>query len=115
MTDSLYAAANDISRFVVPTEAKIDEALASAATLMTTMLTARADTGVGARLGHVAVAQVAQAQTAMVEARQAMIRAHRELVKAGDELGLRTVAGGDVHEDCPDYGTRGNLKLAVVG
>jgi hypothetical protein len=115
MKDELRSAANDISALVLPTEAKIDEALASAASLMTTMLTARANTGVGAGLGHIAVAQVAQAQAAMVEARQAMIRAHRELAKVGGQVGFETIAGGDLYEDCPDTRGQAERRLTVVG
>ena len=107
------SAAHDIRAQLLPTEDKIDEAIAHSAQLIAAMMKARADTGVSAAIGHTAIAQVSAAQVQMIEARRAMIRAHKALVEVGGEIGVLETGYGDIHE-CPEV-TEPKGQLRVVG
>jgi hypothetical protein len=106
-------AAEEIRAQLLPTEDKIDEAIAHSAQLIAAMMKARADTGVGAAIGHTAIAQVSAAQVQMIEARRAMIRAHKALVEVGGDVGVLTVNYGDTSE-CPEV-TKPSGQLRAVG
>lgn len=115
MMHQKIAAAEEIRAHLLPTEDKIDEAIAYSAQLIATMIKARADTGVGAAIGHMAIAQVSAAQTQMVEARRALIRAHKALVETGSDVGVLTTGYGDTSE-CPEIEeTRTAGHLRAVG
>lgn len=107
------SAAHDIRAQLLPTENKIDEAIAHSAQLIAAMMKARADTGVGTAIGHTAIAQVSAAQVQMIEARRAMIRAHKALVEVGGDIGVLEVGFGDTSE-CPEV-TKPSGQLRVVG
>lgn len=108
-------AAEEIRARLLPTEDKIDEAIAHSAQLIATMMKARAETGVAAAVGHTAIAQVSAAQAQMIEARRAMIRAHKALVDVGGEIGVLTVGYGDSSQ-CPEVTEPiGSARLRVVG
>lgn len=113
MMHQKIAAAGEIRAALLPTEDKIDEAIAHSAQLIATMLKARADTGVSAAIGHLAIAQVSAAQAQMIEARRAMIRAHKALVDVGGDVGVLETGYGDVHE-CPEV-TKPAAQLRAVG
>jgi len=109
------AAAEAIRAQLLPTEDKIDEAIAHSAQLIAAMIKARTDTGAGAATGHTAIAQVSAAQTQMIEARRAMIRAHKALIEVGGDVGVLTVGYGDTSE-CPEIAElKGSAQLRVVG
>lgn len=113
MMHQKIAAAHEIRARLLPTEDKIDEAIAHSAELIATLMKARADTGVSAAVGHTAIAQVSAAQVQMIEARRAMIRAHKALVDVGGDAGVLEIGYGDTSE-CPEV-TKPTGQLRVVG
>jgi hypothetical protein len=101
MMHEKIVAAEEIRAQLLPTEDTIDQAIAHSAQLIATMIKARTDTGVGAAIGHTAIAQVSAAQVQMIEARRAMIRAHKALIDVGGDVGVLTVGYG-VSSECPE-------------
>lgn len=115
MMHQKIVAAEEIRARLLPTEDKIDEAIAYSAQLIAAMMKARAETGVAAAVGHTAIAQVSAAQAQMIEARRAMIRAHKALVDVGGDVGVLTVGYGDSSQ-CPEVTEpTGSARLRVVG
>lgn len=114
MMHGTFVAAEDIRAQLLPTEDKIDEAIAHSAELIAAMMKARASTGVAAAVGHTAIAQVSAAQTQMIEARRAMIRAHKALIEVGGDVGVLETSYGDVN-DCPEIRKPSSGHLRAIG
>ena len=81
---SLYAA-----------EDAIDVALARAAELNATLVTARSDAKVSALMGQEAFEVAASAFASLAKARCDIVEAHKRLSETKIQMGLRTVAIGD--------------------
>jgi hypothetical protein len=84
VVESLYAA-----------EDAIDAALARAAELNGTLVTARTDAQLSALVGHEAFEGAAAAFAALARARTDIVETHRRLSETKIQVGLRTVAIGD--------------------
>jgi hypothetical protein len=84
VVDSLHAA-----------EAAIDAALARAAELNSTLVTARVEANISAVVGQNAFEGAAAAFAALARARADIVDTHHRLSEARIKLGLRTVAVGD--------------------
>jgi hypothetical protein len=84
VVESLYAA-----------EDAIDEALARAAQLNSTLVTARTEAKLSALVGHDAFEVAASAFAALARARCDIVEAHRRLSEAKIQVGLRTISFGD--------------------
>lgn len=76
-------------------EDAIDLALARAAELNSTLVTARTEAGVSALVGQDAFEVAASSFAALARARADMVEAHKRLSEAKIQVGLRTVAIGD--------------------
>ena len=85
VVDSLYAA-----------EDAIDVALARAAELNSTLVTARNEAKVSALVGQDAFEVAASAFAALARARADMVETHKRLSETKVQIGLRTVAVGDL-------------------
>lgn len=111
MSIDIKRATDQLSRDVPITEARIDEALISVSSLMSSLLQARLDTGVPAVTGQVAIRQLAKAQMSLVDASSDVLRMHGELVKVGREY-----AGWDTHDNCPPAAAvlQSKVNLKVV-
>ncbi|HEX8194422.1 MAG TPA: hypothetical protein VF552_16150 [Allosphingosinicella sp.] len=84
VADSLYAA-----------EAAIDAALARAAELNTTLVTARIDAKLSAVVGQGAFEGAAAAFAALARARAEIVETHNRLDETRVRIGLRTLMTGD--------------------
>lgn len=84
VVESLYAA-----------EDAIDFALAKAAELNATLVTARSEAGFSALVGQDAFEGAAATFAALARARGEMVETHRRLSETKVQVGLRTVAIGD--------------------
>lgn len=86
-------AALRIGRDLNASEDGIDQLIATTGSLLSTMTTARVETGSPAATGHRAIARIASAQAKLVEARMDFIRAHEDL--------RRIAETADTPMDCP--------------
>ena len=85
VADSLFAA-----------ESAIDAALARAAELNSTLVTARTEANLSAVVGQDAFEGAAAAFAALARARADIVETHKRLSEAKIQVGLRTVAIGDL-------------------
>jgi hypothetical protein len=76
-------------------EDAIDLALARAAELSATLVTARSDAGLSAMVGQDAFEGAAAAFAALARARGDIVETHRLLTETKAQIGLRTMAIGD--------------------
>ena len=105
-------AAFEVATQVRSVEDTIDLALAEIAELQGRMMHARSLARVSVATGQEALQQLVVATQALVGARGSMAGCHAALVAAKGEVpGLRTVAFGDVEEDCPKTAS---IQLRVV-
>jgi hypothetical protein len=88
-------AAMKVAESLYGVENAIDQALARAAELNATMVTARADAGLSAMVGHDAFEGAVAAFAALARARGDIVETHRRLTETRNQIGLRTVAIGD--------------------
>ena len=106
-------AAHEVATQVRAVEETIDSALAEIAELQSRILRANAVAGVGVGTGHEALAQLVAATSALIGARGSMVGCHGALVSAKQKVpGLRTVAFGDVEEECPKPGAHLSIVAA---
>jgi hypothetical protein len=103
VVDSLYAA-----------EDAIDAALARAAELNSTLVTARNEAKVSALVGQDAFEVAASAFAALAKARADMVETHKRLSEAKIQVGLRTVAVGDLVPKPAEASTDRAPKLQIV-
>ena len=93
-------AAQDVASAFLDAEAAVDQAAERAAACTATMLKSRGDANLPVGTGMEALALVSEGTAALVRARQLFIKAHGMLATLPDDIGLRTLGYGDVHE-CP--------------
>ena len=108
MSDKMSVMAARLQRDVPNAEASIDEALIAVSALMTSVVTARRETGVPAKTGQATILRLAKAQMSLVEVGGDVLRIHGELADIGQER-----AGYDLHE-CPPASAAAGTKLAIV-
>ena len=95
-------AAFEVATQVRAVEDSIDSALAEIAELQARVMRVNAVAGVSFGTVHPALQQIAAAVGGLVDARGSVVGCHVALAEAkGKVPGLRTVAFGDVEEDCP--------------
>ena len=94
LTDRRNAATKVVASLYAAEDA-IDLALARAAELNATLVTARADAKVSALMGQDAFEVAAAAFASLAKARGDIVEAHKRLSETKIQMGLRTVAIGD--------------------
>jgi hypothetical protein len=99
MSMTIPVAAARLGREVPEAEARIDEALLALSNLMSTMVRARRDTASGAATGQTALARLAKAQMALIDAGSDVLRVHGELSRVARETGVL-----DLDQDCKPKG-----------
>lgn len=77
-------------------EKAIDEALTRAAEFHGTLISARTDAKLSALVAHEAFETAASAFASLARARCDVVETHNRLSEAKDQIGLRTVAIGDL-------------------
>ncbi|MFM2273527.1 MAG: hypothetical protein RL702_2592 [Pseudomonadota bacterium] len=82
------AATARIARQLKHAEAQADDALIALSELMTTLLRARASTGVAPHSGQVAIMRIVEAQRSFVGGSNDLFRAHDVMSSIGRELGV---------------------------
>ncbi len=96
MLNKRRAAAMKVVESLYAAEDAIDVALAKAAELNSTLVTARAEAEVSTLMGHEAFEVAASAFAALARARADMVETHKRLTDTKIQMGLRTVAIGDL-------------------
>lgn len=90
------AAARKVADSLFAAEEAIDLALARAAELTSTMVTARFDAKLSAIVAQDAFEVSTSAVTALTRARADIVETHKRLSEAQVQIGLRTVSWGDL-------------------
>ncbi len=82
--------AQRVANRLFATEKAVDAAMTEAASLMMSLVEARADLGLSAVVGDEATAKVAQAIATLAEARRSVVAAHSDLADVKLRVGIRT-------------------------
>ena len=98
MSMTIPVAQMRLSREMSEAEKALDEALIRQSSLLTSVITARRETGVGPFVAHEALLRINKSQQALLEAGSNLARAHGSLLDVQRELGA-----GD---ECPPDGER---------
>jgi hypothetical protein len=107
------SAAMKVAECLFAAEEAIDLALARAAELNGTMVTARTDAGLSALVGQDAFEVSASAFAALVRARADIVETHKRLSETKIQVGLRTIAIGDSVPKPPPSGQIGHLQAVA--
>lgn len=97
MTMTKSVAQIRIARELAEAEATLNEALLKQSNLLSTMLIARRETGVGATLGHDALMRLVKSQQTLLTAGGDLARVHWRLLEIGKDLDVVRM-----EEDCPE-------------
>lgn len=108
MSENIAATTARLQRAVPNAEIRIDEALIAVSALMTSVVTARRETGVPAKTGQGTILRLAKAQMSLVQVSGDILRAHGELVEIGKET-----AGYDLRE-CPAIAVADMSHISAV-
>lgn len=103
-------AAIKVAERLIAAEQAIDAALACAAELNRTMVTARREAGLSALVGQEAFESAASAFAALARARCDMVETHKRLSETQIQVGLRTFAFGDSGKPPKDRGEGRHLR-----
>ena len=106
------AAAMKVAESLFAAEDAIDQALARAAELNSTLVTARTDAKLSAIVGQDAFEGAAAAFAALVRARADIVETHKRLSETKIHVGLGAVAIGDMGK--PPEARRGGNHLQAV-
>lgn len=106
-------AAMRVAESLFAAEEAIDAALARAAELNSTLVTARTDAGLSALVGQDAFEVSAAAFAALARARCDIVETHKRLSEAKIQVGLRTIAFGDSLPKPPEERAEGRHLQAV--
>lgn len=109
MAMTTQIAASRIVRDLLTSEAEIDQALASSASLLATMIQARVDTDAPLATGQTAIMRLVRSLGSLSEARGDMIRVHADLLKVGQEQGMFSTDPNG----CPNGNLEGNDQKAL--
>jgi hypothetical protein len=96
MLNNRLAAARLVASKLTAVEEAVDDALITAAELTSALPKARRQANVSAVVGQDAIALAGEAMAALQLARAKFIAAHHALADVRDEMGLRTLAAGDL-------------------
>jgi hypothetical protein len=105
-------AARSVASALVPAEDDLEVAIASAASLIGTIIDARREAAVAISVGQDALAQLGDTLQGLIRARGTIASAHAALARDRIELGLKAYGMGDV-SDCPP--ASGSLTLVEDG
>lgn len=114
MLKSRLAAATKVAQSLFAAEEAIDAALARAAELNGTMVTARTDAKLSALVCQDAFEVSAAAFAALARARCDIVETHKRLSEAKIQVGLRTIAVGDDDWPKPPHASGETQHLKVV-
>ena len=106
-------AAMRVAESLFAAEEAIDAALARAAELNSTLVTARTEAGLSALVGQDAFEVSASAFAALARARCDIVETHKRLSEAKIQVGLRTVSVGDGAPKPPEERGDGRHLQAV--
>ena len=106
-------AAIKVAESLFATEEAIDAALARAAELNGMMVTARSDAGLSALVGQDAFEVSAAAFAALARARCDIVETHKRLSEAKIQVGLRTLAVGDLGKPPEERGEARHLQAVA--
>lgn len=98
---------------LVDTEDTIDQSLAKAGILLTSMASGRLEAGLPAQVGHHALTHLADAIQAGVVYRGHMVALHRSLEAAGRKMGADWSMGGPL-ESKPEDGSQHTVRGQLV-
>ena len=107
-------AAMKVAESLFAAEEAIDAALARAAELNGTLVTARTDAQLSALVGQDAFEVSAAAFAALAKARADIVETHKRLSEAKIQVGLRTISFGDSLPKPPTGEIREGSHLQVV-
>lgn len=108
MPQSIPLMAARLEREVPAAEAKVDDAIIALSSLMTSMVTARRESGVPAKTGQSTILRLAKAQMSLVHVSSDVLRVH------GDLLDIGKVMGSYDLRDCPPASGEITPHLAAV-
>ena len=93
--------AQGVARKLWATENSVDQAMAEASQLLAAMVEARMELKVSAVTGDVAYGKVAEAIATLAQARSALVEAHGALEETKLRVGVRTKMAGQWDKDDP--------------
>jgi hypothetical protein len=108
MSENIAAMAARLQRDVPTAETRIDDALIAVSSLMTSVVTARRETGVAPVTGQATIMRLAKAQVSLIGVSGDILRVHGELADIGCET-----AGYDLRE-CPKHASAEVHQLSAV-
>ena len=111
MLNDRITAAKDVAAKLFALEAAIDDALVCAAAMTIAMPAARARAKVSATVGHEATLLTGEVMSALLDARTKIVAAHGSLADVRDEMGLNTVASGDLWKLARSQRKESGLKV----
>ena len=103
--------AEQVAESLFAAEKAIDAALARAASLNETMVTASAEANLSSLVGQDAFEVTSAAYSSLARARSEIVEAHKRLSETKIEIGLRTIAFGDLVPKPPK--TQGELRAVA--
>ena len=104
MLNQRLAAARKVADELLPAETDLDNAILHASKVAIAVIEGRRSAKVPLNVGQEGLALVSRAATKLIDARGDIIDAHVAFRATQDEIGLRTVSFGDIHES-PDKKT----------
>ena len=107
------AAAMKVAESLFAAEEAIDLALARAAELTSTMVSARFDAKLSAIVAQDAFEGSASAVAALARARADIVETHKRLSEAQVQIGLRTVSWGDLGKPPVAHEDRRHLQIVA--
>ena len=107
-------AATKVAESLFAAEEAIDAALARAAELHGTLISARTEAKVSALVAHDAFEVAASAFAALARARCDIVETHKRLSEAQIQVGLRTLSFGDLAPKPPSAEREGRGHLQAV-
>lgn len=107
MLNQRLSAAQGVAKELFPAEETLENALLHTSRMMIAVIEGRRSANLPITTAQAGLERTAAAATHLVAARAALGEAHVAFREASDEIGLRAVSFGDVHE-CPP--PSGNLE-----
>lgn len=101
MLNHRLAAARRVADELLPTEFNLDAAILHASKLAIAVIEGRKEAKLPLNTGQEGLALMSRAAARLVEARGEIMAAHIAFRQTQDEIGLRAVSFGDIHES-PD-------------
>jgi hypothetical protein len=100
MLKARLSAAEKVAEQLIPTEADIDNAIASLMALSTTLMTAHEEANLSRMVSRGAFESLGEAVALMFQVRGKLLETHNRLTETREQIGLRTVGFG-AWQSCP--------------